>query len=425
MKSFAQASSASRSKKITGALSGIAMLGATALILSGCSSPAPSASGSGGLALKIGTVLPQTGTLSQLGPPEIVAVNLATAEINAANAGLTLSVTQKDSGDTSTNIATQSVTALLQAKVGAIIGAASSGVSLSVIDQITKAGVVQFSPANTAPELSTYADDGYYFRDAPSDLLQGKVLAQKVLKDGKTKPAILFQNDDYGNGLNKSLKDTFMQNGITLAAEQSFDPTATNFASEVSSVLASKPDSLIIISYAQQFAPITQSLETAGFNFADLYGTDGNFGTPDLPVNIAGAQFTSPGVQSKSDFKDKLQAQAKKDGMPAVKVYSYAPEAYDATILIALAALQGKGVDGKTIRDNLKSVSEVGTKCITFVDCAKLIKAGTDINYDGLSGPITFDDNGDASQAYISIYKNTSATESVYVDSQFGDLSKK
>ena len=425
MKTFAQASSASRSKKITGALSGIAMIGATALILSGCSSPAPSASGSGDLALKVGTVLPQTGTLSQLGPPEIVAVNLATAEINAANAGLTLTVTQKDSGDTSTNIATQSVTALLQAKVGAIIGAASSGVSLSVIDQITKAGVVQFSPANTAPELSTYADDGYYFRDAPSDLLQGKVLAQKVLKDGKTKPAILFQNDDYGNGLNKSLKDTFMQNGITLAAEQSFDPTATNFASEVSSVLASKPDSLIVISYAQQFAPITQSLETAGFDFANLYGTDGNFGTPDLPVNIAGAQFTSPGVQSKSDFKDKLQAQAKKDGMPAVKVYSYAPEAYDATILIALAALQGKGVDGKTIRDNLKSVSEIGTKCTTFVDCAKLIKAGTDINYDGLSGPITFDDNGDASQAYISIYKNTSASESVYVDSQFGDLGKK
>jgi ABC-type branched-subunit amino acid transport system substrate-binding protein len=73
-----------------------------------------------------------------------------------------------DSGDTSTDIANQTVDRLLGENVDAIIGAASSGVSLTVIDKITSAGVVQFSPANTSPTFSDYDDKGLYFRNAPS-----------------------------------------------------------------------------------------------------------------------------------------------------------------------------------------------------------------------------------------------------------------
>ena len=72
-----------------------------------------------------------------------------------------------DSGDTSTNIATQTSTRLIQNGADVIIGAASSGVSFTVIDLITGSGVVQFSPANTSPDFTDYADKGLYFRTAP------------------------------------------------------------------------------------------------------------------------------------------------------------------------------------------------------------------------------------------------------------------
>ena len=82
-----------------------------------------------------------------------------------------------DSGDTSTDIASQTTDRLLGEGVDAIIGAASSSVSLTVIDKITAAGVVQFSPANTSLKLSypeaIPADHSLYFRDAPPDTLQG------------------------------------------------------------------------------------------------------------------------------------------------------------------------------------------------------------------------------------------------------------
>jgi branched-chain amino acid transport system substrate-binding protein len=406
----------------------IAMTAAAAVALTACSnSPSSTSSSSGPLDLKIGTLLPQTGTLAVLGPPEIAGVSLAVADINKADAGIKVTTIQKDSGDTSTNIATQSVTSLLSSGVSAIVGAASSSVSLSVIDQVTKAKVVQFSPANTSPTFTTYKDDGYYFRDAPSDVLQGRVLGQAVLKGGAINVAVLYQNDSYGQGLNTNVKSAIEGGGGTVAADVSFDPNATNFSAEVSKALSSKPDALVVISF-DQIKSISQEIDKAGYPFSKVWGADGNYGviTPDFKnVDIAGAQFTNPGVVATDDFKNRLQAQVKADGQKELSVFSYAPESYDATTLIALAALVGGKTDGTTIRDNLAQVSSGGEKCKSFAECAKLVKDGTkDIDYDGVSGPISLDKNGDPSQAYISIYKYAKGNTSSAVGSEFGDLTK-
>ena len=407
----------------------VAMTAAAVVALTACaSSPsAPSSSSSGALDLKIGTILPQTGTLAAIGPPEIAAVNLGIADINAAKSGLKASVIQKDSGDTSTNIATQSVTSLLSSDVNAIIGASSSSTTLTVIDQITKAKVVEFSPANTSPALSTYKDNGYYFRNAPSDVLQGRVLGQAVLKGGAINVAILYQNDSYGQGLNDNVKQAITGGGGTVVSDVSFDPAAKNLSAEVSKSLSSKPDAFVVISF-DQIKSIVQEIDKADYPFSKVWGSDGNYGviTPDFKnVDIAGAQFTNPGVVAKGDFKSRLDAQASKDGAQPLKVYSYGPEAYDATVIIALAALVGGKTDGTTIRDNLTQVSKGGEKCKSYAACAKLVKDGTkDIDYDGESGPITFDKNGDPSQAYVTIYKYAKGNTNAPVGSEFGDLSK-
>ena len=92
-------------------------------------------------------------------------------------------------------------------------------------------------------------------------------------------------------------------------------------------------------------------------------------------------------------------------GNAALELNAYGPESYDAVVLMALAAIQGGAVDGATIRDNLQSVSRDGTKCTAFQECADLLAAGEDIDYDGRSGPITFDENGDPTEAYVGIYQ--------------------
>ena len=149
------------------------------LVLAGC--------GGGGTAsgpLKIGSLLPETGSLAFLGPPEFAGVDLAVADINAAGGvlGENIEHIRGDSGDTSTDIAQQTADSHISAGVSAIVGAASSGVSFTVIDKIAGAGIVHFSPANTSPDFTNYADDGYYFRSAPSDTFQGAVLGQLWLR---------------------------------------------------------------------------------------------------------------------------------------------------------------------------------------------------------------------------------------------------
>ncbi len=201
----------------------------------------------------------------------------------------------------------------------AILGAESSSVSLTVIDQISKAGVVEFSPANTSPVFSTYADDGYYWRDAPSDVLQGKVLGQKVLKDGATSVAVIYQNDSYGSGLDENVTKAITAGGGKITQIIAFDPAATDFTSQINTALATNPDALVVISF-DQIKTIAQELAATASTSRSSTAPTGNFGVIDpsyTNADIAGAQFTNPGVNVKGAFKDKLDAFTKKDGRQA------------------------------------------------------------------------------------------------------------
>ena len=154
--------------------------------------------------LKIGSLLPQTGDLAFLGPPEFAGVELAIEDINAAGGvlGAPVEYSAGDSGDDKTDTANQTVDRLInQEGVDAIIGAAASGVTLNVLDTVTAAGVVQFSAANTSVALTDKEDNGLFFRNAPPDSLQGPVLADLVLADGAESAYILARDDAYGNGL--------------------------------------------------------------------------------------------------------------------------------------------------------------------------------------------------------------------------------
>jgi ABC-type branched-subunit amino acid transport system substrate-binding protein len=231
--------------------------------------------------LKIGTILPQTGNLAFLGPPEFAALDLAMKDINAAGGvlGKPLSISKGDSGDATTDIVNQTTDRLLGEGVDAIIGAASSGVSLKVIDKITGAGIVQFSPANTSKKLSTYDDKGLYFRTAPSDVLQGAVLADIVLGDGAKNVAVINRNDAYGTGLNDDMQKALVAGGAKVVVTKTYDEKAEKFNAEVNEIKASKPDAIVIIGF-EESSKILSALVEAGIGPTKIktYGCDGNMG---------------------------------------------------------------------------------------------------------------------------------------------------
>ena len=128
---------------------------------------------------------------------------------------------------------TRPSTACSSQNVDAIIGAASSGVSLTVIDKITGAGVVQFSPANTSKTLSDYPDKGLYFRTAPSDILQGAVLGEVIAGDGAATVAIVARNDSYGTGLAEDATAALEEAGVEVVETVIYAEDAQTFDAEV------------------------------------------------------------------------------------------------------------------------------------------------------------------------------------------------
>jgi len=406
--------SAIRSRSLKASIATGAVVASLALVLSGCSTPG---TGDGGgkkdLALKIGTALPQTGNLAFLGPPEEAGVAYAASQINEATAdsGLSLDVVYGDSGDTDNKAYETEIPRLLGEKVSAIIGAASSGTSLQFIDQVVGAGVIQFSPANTSDAFTTYDDDGLYFRTAPSDVLQGQVLGNLIAEDGNQTLGLIVLNDSYGTGLAKYVTEAFEAAGGSVVAAPTYNTGDTVFTTQISEVLAADPDAIALITF-DEVSTILPGL--FGKIPADkLYFVDGNlknFGDAFPAGSLTGSKGTLPGlsIDSLTDFTGALDDfLASTDGTP-LEDYSYAAESYDATVLLALGALAAGSTDGKEIAAKLQEVSggtEGGTKCSTYADCAKIIVDGGQADYDGISGPITFDEVGDPTEASIGIYQ--------------------
>ena len=410
MSAFAKAP-ASRSRTLKSVLGGIAVLGVSALVLSGCAStPEETPEGPRDLTLKIGTALPVTGNLAFLGPPEIAGVGLAAQEINEADLGITIDVTYGDSGDTDNKAYATEVPRLLADGVSAIIGAASSGTSKLFIDDVTGAGVIQFSPANTSADFTTWDDNGLYWRTAPSDVLQGEVLGNLIAEDGNETLGIIYLNDSYGTGLKEFTSKAFTAAGGEVVAEASYNTGDTSFDAQISQVTAANPDAIALIAF-EETKTIVPGL--SGFPSDKLYFVDGNLAdySADFPEGtLTGAKGTLPGLDTAKlgDFTDRLQAYVAGEGDPELKDFSYAAESYDAVILLALAALEANSVDGADIAAKLQEVSGGsgdGEKATDFASAAQIILDGGTVDFDGNSGPITFDENGDPTEATIGIYQ--------------------
>ncbi|BDI23823.1 ABC transporter substrate-binding protein [Herbiconiux sp. L3-i23] len=408
----------------------VAAFGAGLLLLASCaSSPAETeettstegATGDG--VFSVGTILPATGNLAFLGPPEVAGVKAAIADIEATGEEFpfTVELNERDSGDTTTDIATQSAGELVDVGADIVVGAASSGVSFTFIDQLVDAGIVQISPANTSPDFTTYEDDGYYWRTAPSDVLQGRVLGNLIVGDGAENVGIIYINDPYGIGLTDNATEAIESAGGTVTAAVPYNPGDTVFTSQVDEVLATQPDAVAVIAFEETASIIPELVNTQGFPGSGVYFVDGNLSNSYefQPGTLAGAKGTLPGNPADETFQAKLL-----EIDPALTDFSYAPESYDAVIVAALAAAQAGDDSGASIRDNLMSVTTEGTECTTFADCLALINEGEDIDYNGISGPIEFDENGDPTEAYIGIYQYGEDNKYTLLNAEFGSLNE-
>ena len=392
-------------------ISGIALAAVAATVLAGCTSPAPTTSVKP-LTLTVGALLPQTGQFAALAPAETAGITLAVNDINQAGLGITVKVLTRDSGDAvagtagappTATAATAAVKDLIAKHATAIVGASSNDVSRAIIGQVTGAGLVMISPQNSSPEFSTIDDHGLYFRTSPSDDAEGSALGSVMAVAGGKRLAMMVLSDDYGTGIEKTISAAFTKAGGQVVAKEEFPATQTDFSKEVAAVVKSKPDAVALVTQGQA-ATIVPALVAAGIPPTALYFTDRNllqYG-PAMPVALTGATGIVAGPVLDSFFQKKILAID-----PTLTSFSYAPESYDAVVLLALGALAAQSTDGAKIAAKLRAVSGGtghGEKATDFASAAQIVLAGDAVDYDGYSGGIAFDANGDPAQAVFGVF---------------------
>ena len=186
--------------------------------------------------LKIGILVPFTGDLSDFGPAFFDAAKLAAQEINAAGGvfGQDIELVDADTGTVEATGVESANTLIDVEGVSAIVGAASSGVTLPIAESVTgPAGILMISPSSTSPALTLVADNDFLFRSTISDAAQGVVLAELAIELGFTSVCTFFVNTAYGEGLSDQFKETFESLGGTVPAAVPHEQEQTTYVSEL------------------------------------------------------------------------------------------------------------------------------------------------------------------------------------------------
>ncbi|MFB2934068.1 ABC transporter substrate-binding protein [Aerosakkonemataceae cyanobacterium BLCC-F154] len=389
--------------------------GATLLLLLAAACQSNTSSGSG---LKIGTLLSVTGDLSQFGASMQDSANLLVKTVNDCGGVLGQPV-QLISENDQTNPAAgaAAMTKLAEVnQVGGVVGATGSGVSSAAVDIAVRNQVVQISPSSTSPVFTERAKkgdfQGFWFRTAPPDSFQGEALAKLARSRGFKTVSVLAINNDYGRGLVNSFTSAFTPLGgkvLNQAKPTYYPPEASSFESEVAEAFRGNPDAVLLVAYPETGSLILKAAYQQGLlgKKTQVILTDGMKDTKIAEMvgkNAQGEYITtgmigtaaSAGGAALKQFSDRYQT-AYNNRQPVV----YGPNTWDAAAVLALAAEAAKSTSGVAIRDKIREVANPPGQDVSDVcQALSLVRQGQDINYQGASGNLDFDSQGDVTGNY-------------------------
>ncbi|KKC32681.1 ABC transporter substrate-binding protein [Devosia psychrophila] len=341
-----------------------------------------------------------TGPIESLTPPIFAGAELVVKQVNEQGGilGGELKLISADGACDATAAAAAADKVINSDNVTAVVGALCTGETIGAFNGSGLSGNVVFiSPASSAPTLTTLEDNDLVYRTTPSDALQGVKLADLLLSKGLKDIAITYVNNDYGKGFADALSAAYTAGGGTIAANVAHEEGKADYRAELGNLTASQ--NLVVLAYANASGNtiLRQAVESG--NFTTYVGGDGMVGD-DLLSGIDAAAVEgliatragAPEGAATTTYTDLATAA----GLEATA--TYAPQAYDAAFLLALAIEKNGSASRDGLSAALRDVSSApGEKILPgeWTKAVELIKAGTDIDYEGAGGALDFDAAGD------------------------------
>lgn len=313
--------------------------------------------------VKIGVMMAFSGGSSSMGYGAMKGVQLAKKQLAADN----LEIIQEDS-KCDPRTAAEAVKRLIEQNVVAIIGEGCSSATVAALPAVNNAKIPLISPSASTPTLTIPND--YFFRVVPSDTFQGAFMAQAIYDKGFRKVAVFYTNEPYGTGMNKVFREKFEGLGGKVVATATGEPDVIDLGVQIDDLKAAAPEAVFV-------APNSVVTATAVLKLSREAGLNVPFFGADIMYDntiISNARAAAEGLTISSfptgtkAFKQSLVNEYQK----AEQLYA-APQAYDIVHVLQIATQQG-AVTGEQIKDVLPGIS-----------------------FQGVSGMIRFDQNGEIS----------------------------
>ena len=361
--------------------------------------------------LKIGFLLDFTGALAEYGPELLRGFELAIKHINEAGGVWGMPV-ETAIGDTELvpTVAVEEARRLIEIeRVHGIVGPMSSAMTLAVTESVSgSARIPTISPVATSAQITLADDDDFLFRLSLADRVEGRYLARLVGQQGFDNVGLLYRDDAYGQGM----ATAFAEHWTGRVKSIGVDPHGASFTGELEQSLEFGPQALVLIAFPPETILIVREALELGYYDQFVFGAAAK--TPAISDAIgagplAGMRGTvvAPAPDSDSSAAWDEAYQDEYGGPPG---RPYVKEAYDATIALALAAQAARSSDGGAIRDQLRRIGSAPGLVVTprresLAAGLKAAAAGEDIDYEGASGTIDWDEHGDSTHGYIGIWE--------------------
>lgn len=403
------------------------LVGALALAAAGCggdeeeaATEEPAAPEEVSFELRLGHITSFTGDLSDFGRPidtaVQIAVDLANEAAQEAGVDATVNLVASEDDQTDATAGVEAATKLVQTdNATVIIGSLASAVTIPIAESVSIPNeVIQISPASTSPAISQLEDNGFVWRTPPSDALQGTVLARAVADEFGQDVTVNTgtRNDAYGTALTGAFEQAWKDAGGTIGQSVRWNPEAATFDSEAQQLTRGNPGAWMIIDFPETWAKVGPALVRAGnWDPAKTFTADG-LRSGDLPGDVGGQategmRGTAPTSEG-APAGDAFDRVFKERAPSGVNRQTFDAQAFDAAIVAFLAAVAAGSTDPADIRDKLEEVTGPPGMQFTFENLADAITAladGEDIDYEGASGPIDFDENGDPGAALYEVWQ--------------------
>ena len=332
------------------------------LLLASAASLAAGSAFAGGHAeeIKLGVILGFTGPIESLTPSMADGAELAMKEVTDSGLLLGGAKVVPVRGD-STCIDAAAATAVAERQITSdgvkgIVGADCSGVTGAILSNVAVPnGMVMISPSATSPALSSDADEGLFFRTAPSDARQGVVMAEVLLEQGISSVAVTYTNNDYGKGLADSFAAAYESMGGTITINTAHEDGKADYSAEVGALASAGGDRLVVAGYVDQGGAgiIRASLDSGAFD--TFHFPDGMIGQAlqdNFGDEIEGSSGQHPGTDSDGAAKFVEMVGGAFDASSP-----FTPESYDAAALILLAMAAAGSSDPADYKSKVEMVA--------------------------------------------------------------------